>query len=148
LPASEACYTGKNDSDLDQYGCLNTYNRAAVAFNTALDSLCDQLSAQMKDATIVYTDLFPIKYDLVANHTKYGFDKPLMTCCGYGGPPYNYDFNKGCQSKDVMAYDDGSKFVSWDGVHLTEAANAVVAKAILSSQYSKPSLKFDQFCRV
>ena len=47
-----------------------------------------------------------------------------------------------------MACDDGSKFVSWDGVHLTEAANAVVAKAILSSQYSKPSLKFDQFCRV
>jgi len=71
-----------------------------------------------------------------------------MTCCGYGGPPYNYDFNKGCQSKDVTACDDGSKFVSWDGVHLTEAANAVVAKAILSSKYSKPNLKFDQFCRV
>ncbi|KXG32429.1 GDSL esterase/lipase LIP-4 [Sorghum bicolor] len=138
----------KNDSDLDQYGCLKTYNRAAVAFNTALGSLCDELSVQMKDATIVYTDLFPIKYDLIANHTKYGFDKPLMTCCGYGGPPYNYDFNKGCQSKDVTACDDGSKFVSWDGVHLTEAANAVVAKAILSSQYSKPNLKFDQFCRV
>jgi len=62
----------KNDSDLDQYGCLKTYNRAAVAFNTALGSLCDELSAQMKDATVVYTDLFPIKYDLVANHTKYG----------------------------------------------------------------------------
>jgi hypothetical protein len=62
----------KNDSDLDQYGCLKTYNRAAVAFNTALGSLCDELSAQMKDATIAYTDLFPIKYDLVANHTKYG----------------------------------------------------------------------------
>ncbi|ONM31892.1 Alpha-L-fucosidase 2 [Zea mays] len=137
----------KNDSDLDQYGCLKTYNRAAVAFNAALGSLCDELSAQMKDATLVYTDLFPIKYGLVANHTKYGFDKPLMTCCGYGGPPYNYDFSKGCQSKDVAACDDGSKFVSWDGVHLTEAANAVVARAILSSQYSKPSLKFDQFCR-
>ncbi|CAO2192528.1 unnamed protein product [Urochloa humidicola] len=138
----------KNDSDLDQYGCLKTYNRAAVAFNTALASLCDQLSAQMDDATIVYTDLFPIKYDLIANHTKYGFDKPLMTCCGYGGPPYNYDFNKGCQSKGVTACADGSKFVSWDGVHFTEAANAIVAKAILSSQYSKPSLKLDQFCRV
>jgi len=59
-----------------------------------------------------------------------------------------YDFNKGCQSKDVTACDDGSKFVSWDGVHITEAGNAVVAKAILSSQYSKPNLKFDQFCRV
>jgi len=62
----------KNDSDLDQYGCLKTYNRAAVTFNTALGSLCVELSAQTKDATIVYTDLFPIKYDVAANHTKYG----------------------------------------------------------------------------
>ena len=62
----------KNESDLDQNGCLSTYNRAAVAFNTALGSLCDQLNVQLKDATVVYTDLFAIKYDLVANHTKYG----------------------------------------------------------------------------
>ncbi|KAK3164299.1 hypothetical protein QOZ80_1AG0015510 [Eleusine coracana subsp. coracana] len=138
----------KNDSDLDQYGCLKTYNRAAVTFNAALGSLCDQLSTQMEDAMIVYTDLFPIKYDLVANHTKYGFNNPLMTCCGHGGPPYNYDFNKGCQSPGVTACDNGSKFVNWDGVHLTQAANAAVAARILSSQYSKPQLKFDKFCRV
>ncbi|TVU24214.1 hypothetical protein EJB05_26633 [Eragrostis curvula] len=140
----------KNDSDLDQYGCLKTYNRAAVTFNAALGSLCDQLRSQMKDATIVYTDLFPVKYDLVANHTKYGFDKPLMTCCGNGGPPYNYDPKKGCQSPGaaLAACDDGSKFVSWDGVHLTQAANAAVAAGILSSQYSKPQIMFDQFCRV
>lgn len=138
----------KNDSDLDQNGCLNTYNRAAVAFNAALGSLCDQLNVQMKDATIVYTDLFAIKYDLVANHTKYGFDSPLMTCCGYGGPPYNYDLSRSCQSPNATVCADGSKFISWDGVHLTEAANAIVAAGILSSAYSKPNLKFDQFCKV
>ncbi|PNT70453.1 hypothetical protein BRADI_2g12340v3 [Brachypodium distachyon] len=138
----------KNDSDLDQNGCLNTYNRAAVAFNAVLGSLCDQLNVQMKDATIVYTDLFAIKYDLVANHTKYGFDSPLMTCCGYGGPPYNYDLSRSCQSPNATVCADGSKFISWDGVHLTEAANAIVAAGILSSAYSKPNLKFDQFCKV
>ncbi|EEE54472.1 GDSL esterase/lipase LIP-4 [Oryza sativa Japonica Group] len=137
----------KNDSDLDSNGCLKTYNRAAVTFNAALGSLCDQLSTQMKDATIVYTDLFPLKYDLIANRTKYGFDKPLMTCCGYGGPPYNYNITIGCQDKNASC-DDGSKFVSWDGVHLTEAANAIVAKGILSSDYSRPKIKFDQFCKV
>uniref|UniRef100_A0A0E0C1A7 Uncharacterized protein n=1 Tax=Oryza meridionalis TaxID=40149 RepID=A0A0E0C1A7_9ORYZ len=138
----------KDDSDLDSNGCLMTYNRAAVTFNAALGSLCDQLSAQMKDATIVYTDLFPLKYDLIANRTKYGFDKPLMTCCGYGGPPYNYNITIGCQDRNASVCDDGSKFVSWDGVHLTEAANAIVAKGILSSDYSRPKIKFDQFCKV
>ncbi|KAG8052202.1 hypothetical protein GUJ93_ZPchr0001g31892 [Zizania palustris] len=138
----------KNDSDLDPNGCLKTYNRAAVAFNAALGSLCDQLSAQMTDATIVYTDVFPIKYDLVANHTKYGFDQPLMTCCGYGGQPYNYNISISCQSKSATVCDDGSKYVSWDGVHLTEAANAIVAAGILSSEYSRPKIKFDQFCKV
>ncbi|XP_044355229.1 GDSL esterase/lipase LIP-4-like [Triticum aestivum] len=137
----------KNYSDLDQNGCLKTYNRAAVAFNAALGSLCDQLNVQLKDATVVYTDLFAIKYDLVANHTKYRFDRPLMTCCGYGGPPYNYDLRRSCQSPNATVCTDGSKFVSWDGVHLTEAANAVAAAAILSSAYSRPKLKFDQFCR-
>ncbi|KAM3406505.1 hypothetical protein ACQJBY_000545 [Aegilops geniculata] len=137
----------KNDSDLDQNGCLSTYNRAAVAFNAALGSLCDQLNVELKNATVVYTDLFAIKYDLVANHTKYGFDSPLMTCCGYGGPPYNYDLSRSCQSSNSTVCADGSKFISWDGVHLTEAANAVVAAAILSSTYSRPKLKFDQFCK-
>lgn len=77
-----------------------------------------------------------------------GFDKPLMTCCGYGGPPYNYNITIGCQDKNASVCDDGSKFVSWDGVHLTEAANAIVAKGILSSDYSRPKIKFDQFCKV
>uniref|UniRef100_A0A452XRE8 GDSL esterase/lipase n=1 Tax=Aegilops tauschii subsp. strangulata TaxID=200361 RepID=A0A452XRE8_AEGTS len=62
----------KNYSYLDQNGCLKTYNRAAVAFNAALGSLCDQLNVELKNATVVYTDLFAIKYDLVASHTKYG----------------------------------------------------------------------------
>jgi len=51
-----------NDSDLDQNGCLKTYNRGAVAFNAALGSLCDELNVQMKGATVVYTDLFAIKF--------------------------------------------------------------------------------------
>ncbi|XP_020164117.1 GDSL esterase/lipase At1g09390 isoform X1 [Aegilops tauschii subsp. strangulata] len=137
----------KNYSYLDQNGCLKTYNRAAVAFNAALGSLCDQLNVELKNATVVYTDLFAIKYDLVASHTKYGFDRPLMTCCGYGGPPYNYDLRRSCQSPNATVCTDGSKFVSWDGVHLTEAANAVAAAAILSSAYSRPKLKFYQFCK-
>lgn len=33
---------------------------------------------QLKNATVVYTDMFAIKYDFVANHTKYGMTLPSL----------------------------------------------------------------------
>uniref|UniRef100_A0ACD5UED8 Uncharacterized protein n=1 Tax=Avena sativa TaxID=4498 RepID=A0ACD5UED8_AVESA len=131
-----------NDSDLDQNCCLNTYNRAAVAFNAALGSLCDELNAQMKGATVVYTDLFAIKYDLVANSTKYGFDRPLMTCCGYGGPPYNYyDITRMRQS--VLT----AQSLSAGTACTLQRQPMPLPLQPLASAYSIPKLKFDQFCK-
>ncbi|KAH7678579.1 GDSL lipase/esterase protein [Dioscorea alata] len=136
----------KDDGDIDQYGCLKTLNNAAREFNSRLSALCDNLRSNLNNVTIVYNDIFSIKYDLVANYTKYGFASPVMACCGLGGPPYNYDLNNQCGSSTAQACADGSKYISWDGVHYTEAANAIVAAKILSTDYSKPALKFDYFC--
>uniref|UniRef100_A0ACD5YXT8 Uncharacterized protein n=1 Tax=Avena sativa TaxID=4498 RepID=A0ACD5YXT8_AVESA len=169
-----------DDGDLDDSGCLMTLNQGSYEFNIQLGSICDRLTTQLKGATIVYTDLLSIKYDLVANHSAYGelfsnpqsvprvcrllpatisdlrcmcmcmfppgFEDPLMACCGYGGPPYNYDVNVSCLAPGYRVCEDGSKFVSWDGVHYTDAANAVVAAKILSAEYSTPKLPFHYFC--
>jgi hypothetical protein len=58
----------------DAHGCLASVNRAAKAYNKKLSQLCDDMRLHLKDATIVYTDMFAIKYDFVANHTKYGMN--------------------------------------------------------------------------
>jgi hypothetical protein len=76
-----------------------------------------------------------------------GFEEPLMACCGYGGPPYNYNANVSCLGPGFRVCEDGTKFVSWDGVHYTDAANAVVAAKILSGQFSTPKMPFDYFCQ-
>ena len=70
-----------------------------------------------------------------------------MACCGYGGPPYNYNANVSCLDLGFRVCEDGAKFVSWDGVHYTDAANAVVAAKISSGEFSTPKLPFDYFCK-
>ncbi|XP_026446324.1 GDSL esterase/lipase At1g09390-like isoform X1 [Papaver somniferum] len=138
--------TNHSSADLDQHGCLRTLNDAAKAFNEKLHALCEELRSAMKNATIVYTDIFAIKYDLIANSAKYGFKNPLMACCGYGGPPYNVNNKVGCGQTGYNVCAQGTQCISWDGVHYTEAANSFVASRILSTNYSTPKLKWDYFC--
>ncbi|ONI04194.1 hypothetical protein PRUPE_6G307900 [Prunus persica] len=132
--------------DLDPYGCLSSYNAAARSFNEALLDLCKAMRSELKDAVIVYVDIYAIKYDLIANSTKYGFSTPLMACCGNGGPPYNFNVRGLCGQPGSHVCDEGSRFVSWDGIHYTEAANTIVASKILSTNYSTPRIPFDFFC--
>ncbi|ONK61704.1 uncharacterized protein A4U43_C08F32700 [Asparagus officinalis] len=138
----------KRSNNLDPNGCLGSFNDAARKFNEGLSALCDELSSELKNATIAYTDIYTIKYDLIANHTNYGFKSPIMACCGYGGPPYNYNINITCGNPSSQACQQGLQFINWDGVHYTEAANSILASKILSTDYTKPKLKFDYFCNI
>ncbi|KAJ0978660.1 hypothetical protein J5N97_014134 [Dioscorea zingiberensis] len=58
-------------TELDTYGCLASHNNASKAFNVGLSELLDEMNSQYTNATFVYVDIFSIKYDLIANHTKY-----------------------------------------------------------------------------
>lgn len=137
----------KGNIDLDPYGCLKSFNDAAKAFNWGLHTLCEEMRSEFKNATIVYVDIYTIKYDFFANPTKYGFSNPLKACCGYGGPPYNYNINITCGQMGYQVCQEGSGYVSWDGIHYSEAANAIISSKILSTQYSEPRYKFDYFCQ-
>ncbi|KAK1693234.1 hypothetical protein QYE76_009931 [Lolium multiflorum] len=130
-----------NDGGLDEHGCLTKFNNAAKKFNELLSEACDDLRWQLKKSSVVFVDMFAIKYDLVANHTKHGIEKPLMTCCGHGGPPYNYDPKRSCMGVDKDTCKPDDKLISWDGVHFTDAANSLVASMAISGEYSIPRMK-------
>ncbi|KAL0389753.1 UNVERIFIED_CONTAM: GDSL esterase/lipase [Sesamum calycinum] len=135
-----------NATDFDKYGCIKSMNDGAKAFNAELDTLCQELRPQMKNATIVYVDMYSIKYDLIANSGAYGFKNPLMACCGYGGAPYNYNPDIKCRDRGYEVCEQELAYISWDGVHYTETANAMIASKILSTNYSLPPLGFNFFC--
>lgn len=136
----------RNSKDVDLFGCVSSYNKAAQLFNEALCHLCQELRSEMKDAVIVYVDIYSIKYDIISNATRYGFSNPLMTCCGYGGPPYNYNMKIPCGQPGTQVCKEGYRAIMWDGIHYTEAANALIASKILSTDYSTPRMAFDFFC--
>ncbi|XP_021772467.1 GDSL esterase/lipase At1g09390-like [Chenopodium quinoa] len=133
--------------DLDASGCISSYNSAAKLFNAALFHLCQQMKSELVGATIVHVDIYSIKYDLISQGMKYGFKSPLMACCGAGGAPYNYNIQMTCGNYGSQACSNGSQFVSWDGIHYTEVANAIIAKRLLSMEYLTPRVPFDFFCQ-
>ncbi|XP_071681368.1 GDSL esterase/lipase At1g09390-like [Lolium perenne] len=139
---------GEEEEEVDDVGCLARHNAAAEALNARLRFLRRDLAAELPGATVVGVDMYAIKYGLVANHTAHGFSSPLTACCGAGGPPYNYQPGAACGTSKAKACPetDGDRYISWDGVHYTEAANRIVADKILSSEHNTPRLPLQQLC--
>ncbi|XP_024031463.1 GDSL esterase/lipase At1g54790 isoform X1 [Morus notabilis] len=162
---------GTDPSKLDELGCVSKHNQAARLFNLQLHALSKKLEGQFSDANVTYVDIYTIKSNLIANYTKYGiylflsrtmislfmvkfvkrnviagFEQPIMACCGYGGPPLNYDFRIACGQTKILngtsvtakGCADSSDYISWDGIHYTEAANQFVSSQILTGKYSDP----------
>ncbi|KAL7590630.1 hypothetical protein Lser_V15G41455 [Lactuca serriola] len=129
-----------NATDLDKIGCFRVHNDLAKLFNKGLHKMCKELRSLLKDAVIVYVDVYTIKYNLFAEPSKYGFVEPFKACCGYGGPPNNYNVKATCGQPGYSICNNVTSAIVWDGVHYTEAANSVVAATILS----RSSLKLEQ----
>ncbi|XP_058740572.1 GDSL esterase/lipase At1g54790-like isoform X1 [Vicia villosa] len=137
---------GTDPSKLDELGCVSAHNIAAKTFNLQLHALCSKFQAQYPDSNVTYVDIFAIKSNLIANYSRYGFEQPIMACCGYGGPPLNYDSRVSCGNTKILngttitakGCSDSSEYISWDGIHYTETANQYVASQILTGKYSDP----------
>lgn len=50
----------------------------------------------------------------------------LKACCGMGGR-YNFNSQEMCGNPSVPVCSDPDRHISWDGVHLTQKANHLIA---------------------
>ncbi|KAK7275637.1 hypothetical protein RIF29_16757 [Crotalaria pallida] len=140
-------------AERDKYGCAKEYNEVAQYFNQKLKEAVVQLCKDLPLASITYVDVYSIKYSLFRNPKKYGFEHPIVACCGYGGE-YNYSNNVGC---GVTTEVNGTKVfvgscerpsirVNWDGIHYTEAANKFIFDQISTGAFSDPQLPLNMAC--
>lgn len=124
--------------DRDGFGCVGTANKQSYIHNTALVAKVNALRKQFPKSTIVYADYYNAYLNVIKNANKYGFRDLFKACCGYGGGDYNFDYFHACGSPSSAACADPSKYINWDGVHLTEAMYRAMADAFLNGTYTQP----------
>ncbi|PIN26557.1 Alpha-L-fucosidase [Handroanthus impetiginosus] len=143
-------------SDIDSYGCMRSYNSAVNEYNSILRGAVGQARKDLPDANIIYVDTNSVILDLFQNPTSHGMQHGTTACCGYGGGSYNFNQQVFCgyskvingQTVTASACSDPQNYVSWDGIHLTEAANKIVAYSILGSSVFEPSFSLSQYCDI
>ncbi|KAL9326896.1 hypothetical protein ACSQ67_007541 [Phaseolus vulgaris] len=143
-----------NSSDIDQFGCLVSYNNAVREYNNMLKQSLREVRESLSDASVIYVDTHTVLLELFQHPTSHGLKYGTKACCGYGGGDYNFDPKLYCgNSKEIhgskvtaTACNDPYNYVSWDGIHATEAANKLTTFAILNGSYSDPPFPFQEHC--
>ncbi|XP_049351686.1 GDSL esterase/lipase At4g01130-like [Solanum verrucosum] len=145
-----------NISDIDQFGCLISYNNAVVDYNNMLKAALAKTRKDLADANVVYVDTHTVLLELFQHPTSHGLRYGTKACCGYGGGLYNYNQQVLCgNTKQVngktvtaKACKDPQNYVSWDGIHATDAANKLTAYAILNGSYFDPPFPLHKYCDI
>ncbi|ESQ37750.1 hypothetical protein EUTSA_v10028725mg [Eutrema salsugineum] len=141
-------------SDLDKFGCLISVNKAVEYYNALLKKTLSKTRTEVKNATVIYLDTHKILFDLFQYPNSYGMKHGIKACCGHGGHPYNFDQKLFCGTSKVIrnstvtakACHDPHNYVSWDGIHMTEAANHRISTAILDGSLSDPPFTLSNLC--
>lgn len=157
---------------LDQYGCNKAQNEIAMEFNKQLENGLMKLRGQLPEAAITYVDLYAAKYGLISDakgqgeflfhslkqycfkndwtENDTGFVDPLKVCCGVRVNDYNVWCGQKAMINGTEVYGHScanpSAYISWDGVHYSQAANHWFANHILNGSLSDSSLPISQAC--
>ncbi|OEL14004.1 Sinapine esterase, partial [Dichanthelium oligosanthes] len=137
------------DSDAGDYdsatGCLRWLNALAELHNTLLKAKLAELrrAHQQRGVSIVYVDYYGVVLDLIAASPRarngVGASAALDACCG-GPGLHNANFTVHCSEAAAVLCPDPSRYVSWDGLHFTEAAYRVMAGGMLDGPFATPAI--------
>ncbi|MED6122292.1 hypothetical protein PIB30_038492 [Stylosanthes scabra] len=112
-----------NIKEYDEFGCLKRLNEFAEDYNKELLEEINRLQKLYPSTNIIYADYYRAALPLYHFPKRYGFTKPIQnSCCAAG-----VDNGSRCPS----ACHDPNHYISWDGIHLTEAAYKLIAKKIM-----------------
>ncbi|OMO66485.1 Lipase, GDSL [Corchorus olitorius] len=109
-------------------GCVAQFNTDAQQFNKKLNSAAASLQKQYPDLKIVVFDIFKALYDVIKSPSNYGFVEATRGCCGTGTVETTSFL---CNPKSPGTCPNATQYVFWDSVHPSQAANQVLADALI-----------------
>ncbi|CAL4984425.1 unnamed protein product [Urochloa decumbens] len=139
-PSYLSLFSTSGTADLDDRGCLKTYNAFAQHHNEQLQAAIDDLRKANTDVTIIYADYYGAFLHLLDHASILGFDQGslLQACCGAGGA-YNFKMNLMCGAPGTSTCSDTARRVSWDGIHLTQQAYRAIVLSLLMEGFAQPA---------
>ncbi|OWM70671.1 hypothetical protein CDL15_Pgr014344 [Punica granatum] len=129
-----------SDNDFEETRCLKAPNEIARYHNKQLQLSLQTLSKDFPLAKIIYADYFNAGMLLYKRPQDFEFCSETLTACCGGGGPFNVNVSSWCGSPGSTVYPRPATFISWDGIHLTDAANGIIAKVIMHGPFSYTSL--------
>ncbi|KAK6930944.1 GDSL lipase/esterase [Dillenia turbinata] len=135
--------------NVDENGCVKSYNKLAQEFNKQMEDRMSLLRNHLDNAMLVYVDIYTAKYSLIREPKKHGFVDPHGYCCGHYG-----DYHVECGEKTMIngteihgtSCSNPPAYISWDGIHYSDAANQWVAHKILDGSFSDPPISIAEAC--
>ncbi|KAL0805307.1 hypothetical protein Bca101_097798 [Brassica carinata] len=112
--------------------CSDQVNQIVRGYNMKLRHSLRTLNNELgyHNTTFVYANSYDLFLKLVLNYRQFGLENADKPCCGGYFPPFTC-FKGPNQNSSEAACEERSEFVFWDAYHPTEAANLIVAKALL-----------------
>ncbi|CAL9148065.1 unnamed protein product [Musa hybrid cultivar] len=142
FPVYLTLYATSNPSDYSSIGCLRKFNDLTSYHNSLLQAALYQLQIKYPSTRIRYGNYYTPAIQYVAYPSKYGFSGGgLKACCGAAGSgKYNINLKAMCAKAGSSVCSDPDTYVSWDGIHLTEAAYRLIANGWLNGPYANPPI--------
>ncbi|XP_047088044.1 GDSL esterase/lipase At5g03820-like [Lolium rigidum] len=123
LPASVTLFGGGGSNG----GCVERLNNDSLTFNTKLQAASEAVKKQRPDLKLVVFDIYNPLLNLVSDPNSAGFFEARRACCGTGTIETSVLCHQGAPGTCANA----TGYVFWDGFHPTDAANKVLADALL-----------------
>ncbi|KAL0920112.1 hypothetical protein M5K25_009223 [Dendrobium thyrsiflorum] len=132
MPSNLEIYKGKASSVYDSNNCIKDLNSFSKLHNKKLQEALQSLGQSYPDVSIMYSDYYEAFMTLIDNASSLGFEENslLKACCG-GGGLYNFDINLICGMPGAWPCSDPAKYISWDGIHLTQQAYKIMAQNLI-----------------
>ncbi|XP_022865027.1 GDSL esterase/lipase At5g14450-like [Olea europaea var. sylvestris] len=150
LPGATFYIQNPKPGFLDKYGCIKAQNNMAIEFNRQLKTQVTKLRRELPRAALIYVDIYSAKYHLIRKAEYYGFMDPSKICCGH----HEKNINVWCGQRLIInnteifggSCSSPSTYISWDGVHYSQAANHWIVNNILNGSFSDPPKVIDHAC--